>query len=247
MVEPRGYLAELERSGHEPPIPEDLMLRVFDGYERRKQTSGKIDFEDMLGLAVQMFDRYPAAAAAVRERFHAFTVDEYQDVNPLQEALLDRWLGDREDLCVVGDDYQTIYSFTAPRRTTCSGSRIGSRPPPSSAWSATIAPRPRSSASRTSWPRTSAGSARRSRRPWSRDRRCSRGRSTTSRKRSPPSSRPWASSARTGWRWRRWPSCIASTPAPSRSRRRSPPRASRIRCATVRSCAARGPSRCSSG
>ena len=112
MVSPDGYLAELERSGHEPPIPADLMLRVFEGYERRKQTSGKIDFEDMLGLAVQMFDRYPAAAAAVRERFHAFTVDEYQDVNPLQEALLDRWLGDRDDLCVVGDDYQTIYSFT---------------------------------------------------------------------------------------------------------------------------------------
>jgi hypothetical protein len=62
MVEPKGYLAELERSGHEPPIPAGLMFRVFDGYERRKQTSGKIDFEDMLGLAVQMFDRRTAAA-----------------------------------------------------------------------------------------------------------------------------------------------------------------------------------------
>ena len=112
MVAPQGYLAELERSDHEPPIPPELMLRVYEGYERRKQTSGKIDFEDMLGLAVQMFDAYPAAAEAVRERFHAFTVDEYQDVNPLQSALLDRWLGDRDDLCVVGDDYQTIYSFT---------------------------------------------------------------------------------------------------------------------------------------
>ena len=85
---------------------------MYEGYERRKRTSGKIDFEDMLGLAVQMFDTYPAAAAQIRERFHAFTVDEYQDVNPLQAALLDRWLGDRDDLCVVGDDYQTIYSFT---------------------------------------------------------------------------------------------------------------------------------------
>ena len=66
----------------------------------------------MLGLAVQMLDTYPAAAQTVRERFHAFTVDEYQDVNTLQAALLDRWLGDREELCVVGDDYQTIYSFT---------------------------------------------------------------------------------------------------------------------------------------
>jgi len=112
MATPGNYLVELERSGHEPPIPAELMLRVFDGYERRKQTNGTLDFEDMLGLAIQMFDEHPAAAEAIRERFHAFTVDEYQDVNPLQATLLDRWLGDREDLCVVGDDYQTIYSFT---------------------------------------------------------------------------------------------------------------------------------------
>ena len=88
------------------------MLGIFHGYERRKERTGRIDFEDMLGLAVRMFDEHPATAAAVREHFHAFTVDEYQDVNPLQQALLDRWLGDRDELCVVGDDYQTIYSFT---------------------------------------------------------------------------------------------------------------------------------------
>ncbi|MGZ8641699.1 MAG: ATP-dependent helicase [Actinomycetota bacterium] len=112
MVTPQSYLTELERSGHEPPIPAELMLRVYEGYERRKHTNGKLDFEDMLGLAIQMFDTYPAATEAIRERFHAFTVDEFQDVNPLQAALLDRWLGERDDLCVVGDDYQTIYSFT---------------------------------------------------------------------------------------------------------------------------------------
>ncbi len=39
-------------------------------------------------------------------------MDEFQDVNPLQAGLLDRWLGDRDELCVVGDDYQTIYAFT---------------------------------------------------------------------------------------------------------------------------------------
>jgi len=88
------------------------MQRVFDGYERRKARIGRIDFEDMLGLCVRLFDEHPAAAERVRERFQAFTVDEYQDVNPLQQTLLDRWLGDRDDLCVVGDDYQTIYSFT---------------------------------------------------------------------------------------------------------------------------------------
>ncbi len=112
MVPPDGYLDELTRSAHEPPIPAELMLRVYEGYERRKASTGRMDFEDMLGLAVRMFDTYPDATAAIRARFHAFTVDEFQDVNPLQAALLDRWLGGRDDLCVVGDDYQTIYTFT---------------------------------------------------------------------------------------------------------------------------------------
>ena len=111
-VSPSAYLEVIAAEGHEPPIPADLMHRVFDGYERRRQRTGRMDFEDMLGLAVRLFDEHRDAAEQVRERFHAFTVDEYQDVNPLQQALLDRWLGGRDQLCVVGDDYQTIYTFT---------------------------------------------------------------------------------------------------------------------------------------
>jgi DNA helicase II / ATP-dependent DNA helicase PcrA len=110
MIEPARYLAHL--GDHEPPIPAELMLRIYDGYERRKRAMGRLDFEDMLGLALRLFDEHPAAADAVRSRFSAFTVDEFQDVNPLQAGLLDRWLGDRDDLCVVGDDHQTIYAFT---------------------------------------------------------------------------------------------------------------------------------------
>src|SRR5437762_2339368 len=91
--------------------PAELMLRIFDGYERRKRAMGRVDFEDMLGLTVRLFDEHPEAAVEVRDRYRAFTVDEYQDVNPLQAALLDRWLGERDELCVVGDDYQTIYGF----------------------------------------------------------------------------------------------------------------------------------------
>jgi DNA helicase-2/ATP-dependent DNA helicase PcrA len=112
MIAPAGYLRALEVQDHQPPIPAELMQRVFDGYERRKERTGRLDFEDMIGLAVRLFDRSPEAADAVRRRLHAFTVDEYQDVNPLQQALLERWLGDRDEVCVVGDDYQTIYSFT---------------------------------------------------------------------------------------------------------------------------------------
>ncbi len=96
---------------HRPPIPSDLMARVFREYERRKHASERIDFEDVLGLAIAMFDEDDEACGLFRERFRAFTVDEFQDVNLLQRTLLDRWLGESDELCVVGDDYQSIYSF----------------------------------------------------------------------------------------------------------------------------------------
>jgi DNA helicase II / ATP-dependent DNA helicase PcrA len=107
---PATYLKAL--NGHEPPIPADLMVRVFREYERRKQARGLIDFEDVLELAVRLFDEDAEAVETFRERYRAFTVDEYQDVNLLQQSLLELWLGDRHELCVVGDDYQSIYSFT---------------------------------------------------------------------------------------------------------------------------------------
>jgi DNA helicase-2/ATP-dependent DNA helicase PcrA len=107
---PDTYLEGL--GDHEPPIPSDLMRRVFRFYEADKQERGFADFEDVLELAVQMFDDDEHARAEVRERYRAFTVDEYQDVNLLQQALLDRWLGSRDELCAVGDDYQSIYAFT---------------------------------------------------------------------------------------------------------------------------------------
>ena len=112
MIVPDTYLEGIARERHEPPIPQELMLRIFEGYERRKDRTGRIDFEDMLGRTVRLFELHPEAALEVRERHQAFTVDEYQDVNPLQQALLEAWLGGRDDVCVVGDDYQTIYAFT---------------------------------------------------------------------------------------------------------------------------------------
>jgi DNA helicase-2/ATP-dependent DNA helicase PcrA len=97
---------------HEPPIPADLMHRVYRTYEARKQEQGVVDFEDLLELTVQLYERDETAVSTFRARYRAFTVDEYQDVNLLQQTLLDLWLGDRDDLCVVGDDYQSIYAFT---------------------------------------------------------------------------------------------------------------------------------------
>jgi ATP-dependent DNA helicase UvrD/PcrA len=107
---PKTYLGGLE--GHAPPIPPDLMKRVFEEYELRKSRAGYADFEDLLESAIRLFDEDPHALAELRERYAAFTVDEYQDVNLLQQTLLDRWLGARDELCAVGDDYQSIYGFT---------------------------------------------------------------------------------------------------------------------------------------
>jgi len=96
---------------HEPPIPGDLMERVFREYERRKEASGKLDYEDLLERAIRLLDDDADARETFRSRFAAFTVDEYQDVNLLQQSLLEHWLGARDDLCAVGDDYQSIYAF----------------------------------------------------------------------------------------------------------------------------------------
>jgi DNA helicase-2/ATP-dependent DNA helicase PcrA len=98
--------------GREPPIPVDLMQRVYAEYERRKRAEGAIDFEDLLELAIRLFEDDEGVRETFRAQYRAFTVDEYQDVNLLQQTLLDLWLGGRDDLCVVGDDYQSIYGFT---------------------------------------------------------------------------------------------------------------------------------------
>jgi len=109
-IGPDRYVSELD--GRESPISEEHMERIYSGYEREKARRGVIDFEDMLELAIRMFEEDDHIATTFWSRYQAFTVDEFQDVNLLQFSLLQLWLGDREDLCVVGDDYQAIYSFT---------------------------------------------------------------------------------------------------------------------------------------
>ncbi|HZQ15993.1 MAG TPA: ATP-dependent DNA helicase UvrD2 [Gaiellaceae bacterium] len=105
-------VAPPEYEGRDPPIPLDLMQRIYRDYERRKADEGAIDFEDLLELAVRLFEEREDVRETFRAQYRAFTVDEYQDVNLLQQTLLDLWLGERDDLCVVGDDYQSIYAFT---------------------------------------------------------------------------------------------------------------------------------------
>ncbi len=108
----RAYEAAAEAAGREPPLPADLFIRVYEGYERAKARAGRMDFDDLLLETVGLLEDDGAAADVVRARKSWFSVDEYQDTNPLQQRLLELWLGDRQDLCVVGDEDQTIYTFT---------------------------------------------------------------------------------------------------------------------------------------
>ena len=108
-IPPERWIAD---GGDRAPIPAELFARVYADYERAKTRAGEIDFEDMLVETVRLLETDAEAAALVRERKTWFSVDEYQDTNPLAERLLELWLGESRDLAVVGDPDQTIYSFT---------------------------------------------------------------------------------------------------------------------------------------
>ncbi len=99
------------------------VARLYAGYEELKTAQQTIDFEDVLLILVAILESEERIAAAVREQYRVFVVDEYQDVSPLQHRLLDLWLGGRDDLCVVGDASQTIYSFTGATSDFLTGFR----------------------------------------------------------------------------------------------------------------------------
>jgi DNA helicase II / ATP-dependent DNA helicase PcrA len=93
------------------------IAKVYEQYEATKKQERVIDFEDVLLLTVGMMEEDRAVRERVRDQYRYFTVDEYQDVSPLQQRLLNLWLGNREEICVVGDSAQTIYSFAGASST----------------------------------------------------------------------------------------------------------------------------------
>ena len=111
MVEPQGYARAAIAAGRRPPLEPTEVARIFGTYEEARRERRLVDFDDLLRLCRRDLQRDPAFAAAQRWRFQHLFVDEFQDVNPLQQALLDAWLGDRLDLCVVGDPNQAIYAW----------------------------------------------------------------------------------------------------------------------------------------
>ncbi|MBG6085581.1 ATP-dependent DNA helicase UvrD2 [Zhihengliuella flava] len=112
MHTPESYVSAAAGRADAAGFDRTTMARLFQSYEDVKTDRHLIDFEDVLLLMVGILDAEPKIAAQVRQQYRHFVVDEYQDVSPLQQRLLGLWLGDRDELCVVGDASQTIYSFT---------------------------------------------------------------------------------------------------------------------------------------
>lgn len=112
LTGPEQYVARAAAAGRQPPRPPEQMARLLADYEQVKTRAGMLDFDDLLLLLAGIMADHPDVAREVRGRYRHFVVDEYQDVTPLQQQLLDAWLGGRDSITVVGDAHQTIYSFT---------------------------------------------------------------------------------------------------------------------------------------
>lgn len=99
----------------------ETVARVFGTYEQVKRDRMRIDFDDILLCTAAMISEHPQVAAEIRRTYRHLVVDEYQDVSPLQQAVLDLWRGESQDLCVVGDPAQTIHSFAGAQASFLTG------------------------------------------------------------------------------------------------------------------------------
>jgi DNA helicase II / ATP-dependent DNA helicase PcrA len=115
LIGPEQYVATVAASGRDTPMDAEKIAAVYAAYEAlkiRDETVTMLDFDDLLLHTAAAIENDAAVAEEFRERYRCFVVDEYQDVTPLQQRVLSAWLGGRDDLTVVGDANQTIYSFT---------------------------------------------------------------------------------------------------------------------------------------
>ncbi|KGI67398.1 ATP-dependent DNA helicase UvrD2 [Mycolicibacterium rufum] len=115
LISPEDYPATVAQSGRDIPFDAAKVAAAYAGYESLKARGNDLmllDFDDLLLHTAAAIENDAAVAQEFRDRYRCFVVDEYQDVTPLQQRVLDAWLGNRDDLTVVGDANQTIYSFT---------------------------------------------------------------------------------------------------------------------------------------
>src|SRR4051812_11688328 len=111
LATPDAYPQKARDAGRETTATPETVAKLYAEYEQAKRRTGQVDFADLLLIMAGAMEEYADVAEEIRSRYRHFVVDEYQDVSPLQQRLLDAWLGERDDLCVVGDPNQTIYSF----------------------------------------------------------------------------------------------------------------------------------------
>ncbi|WP_112133716.1 ATP-dependent DNA helicase UvrD2 [Glycomyces dulcitolivorans] len=112
LIGPDDYVSAIAALGRDAPAAPEDVAKVYAAYIEAKRRAGVMDFADVLAYTADLITDVEAAADQIRNQYRFFVVDEYQDVTPLQQRLLDAWLGDRDDVTVVGDASQTIYSFT---------------------------------------------------------------------------------------------------------------------------------------
>ena len=115
LISPEGYGKAVAEVSRDIPLDAEKVAAVYAGYEKLKADRDGVallDFDDLLLHTAAAIENDAGVAGEFRDRYRCFVVDEYQDVTPLQQRVLDAWLGDRDDLTVVGDANQTIYSFT---------------------------------------------------------------------------------------------------------------------------------------
>jgi len=111
QVAPSDYVDEISKRMQKPRVLPEQMVQIYTAYESIKKQELAIDFEDVLLLCAAMLEEEREVRERVQDQYRYFTIDEYQDVSPIQQRLINAWLGKRNDICVVGDPAQTIYSF----------------------------------------------------------------------------------------------------------------------------------------
>ena len=111
QVTPVDYVDQVGRRSQKPRVLPEQMVQIYTAYESIKKQELAIDFEDVLLLCAAMLEEEREVRERVQDQYRYFTIDEYQDISPIQQRLINAWLGTRRDICVVGDPAQTIYSF----------------------------------------------------------------------------------------------------------------------------------------
>ena len=111
QVAPSDYIDEISKRMQKPRVLPEQMVQIYTAYESVKKQELAIDFEDVLLLCAAMLEEEREVRERVQDQYRYFTIDEYQDISPVQQRLINAWLGKRNDICVVGDPAQTIYSF----------------------------------------------------------------------------------------------------------------------------------------